>query len=106
MAWSLFLKSAYGEYPEHRRPTESTFCASPGPNVQKASPFAASVEVRYDLADFTRQYLSAKPNGDPVLLAKAVLERWGGIPDDSNRYQAPKIPAGTGIREESSEEAR
>ncbi len=50
-AWSLLLGSAYGVYPDHRRPTESVFCARPGPVVQKASPFAASVELRYELRD-------------------------------------------------------
>lgn len=48
-AWTCFLNSAYGEYPNHRRPTESIFCAVPGLNVKKASPFAASVELPYDL---------------------------------------------------------
>lgn len=50
-AWSLLLRSAYGVYPNHRRPTESIFCARPGPDVRKASPFAASVEILYDLRD-------------------------------------------------------
>lgn len=48
-AWHCLIDSAYGEYPNHRRPTESIFCAVPGINVKKASPFAASVELPYNL---------------------------------------------------------
>lgn len=63
-AWSLLLRSAYGVYPDHRRPTESVFCARPGPDVRKASPFAASVELRYalrDLRDAVKLLLAEAP---------------------------------------------
>lgn len=53
-AWRLLLHSAYGEFPNHRRPTESIFCARPGADVRKASPFAASVQPPYDVNDIRK----------------------------------------------------
>lgn len=63
-AWSKIIHSAYGAYPDHRRPTESVFCARPSLNVTKASPFAASVTVHYDqreLRDAIKLLLAAEP---------------------------------------------
>ncbi|MFN3407787.1 MAG: alpha-N-acetylglucosaminidase [Limisphaerales bacterium] len=84
-AWTRLLHSAYGTFPNHRRPTESILCARPSLDVKKVSPFAASIHVhydqrelrdailqlltlapecggqptyRYDLVDFTRQFLA------------------------------------------------
>lgn len=48
-AWQCLLTSSYGEFPNHRRPTESIFCARPHQQVRKVSPFAAAVEAPYDL---------------------------------------------------------
>ncbi|NVK52207.1 MAG: alpha-N-acetylglucosaminidase [Flavobacteriaceae bacterium] len=50
--WNIILKTAYGTYKNHRRPTESIFCAPPSLKVKKASPFAASIKVHYDQRDF------------------------------------------------------
>ena len=61
-AWTMLLDSAYGTYPDHRRPTESIFCARPSLDVKKASPFAASITVNYDqreLRDAIEKLLSA-----------------------------------------------
>lgn len=51
-AWQIIGETAYGSYTDHRRPTESVFCASPSLNVKKVSPFAASIEVHYDQRKF------------------------------------------------------
>ena len=53
-AWLLLLRSAYGEFPNHRRPTESIFCARPGTDVRKVSPFAASVQPPYNVDDIRK----------------------------------------------------
>ncbi len=50
-AWLKILNSAYGSYKGQRRPGESLFCAKPSMNVRKASPFAASIKVRYDMRE-------------------------------------------------------
>jgi len=47
-AWNIILETAYGTYKNHRRPTESIFCAPPSLRVKKASPFTASISVHYD----------------------------------------------------------
>lgn len=100
-AWQTILHTAYGSYPDHRRPTESIFCAKPSLNVTKVSPFAASIAVhydqrqfrdavkmlleaapqcgaqagyRYDIVDFTRQFLANVaqiPYREMVAAAKA-----------------------------------
>ncbi len=63
-AWRKILGTAYGVYPDHRRPTESVFCARPTLDVRKASPFAASITVHYDQREFrdaVRLLLAAAP---------------------------------------------
>lgn len=50
-AWSKLLTTGYGAHPGLRRPQESIFCARPGMNVKKASPFAATIKVHYDQCD-------------------------------------------------------
>ena len=52
-AWKTILKTAYGVYEGHRRPTESIFCARPSLNVKKASAFTASIKVHYDQRVFS-----------------------------------------------------
>jgi alpha-N-acetylglucosaminidase len=63
-AWQTIVRTAYGAYPDHRRPTESIFCAKPSLNITKASPFAASITVHYDQRQFRdaiKQLLEAAP---------------------------------------------
>ncbi len=84
-AWLDLLHGPYKAWPGQRRPGESIFCARPSLRVKKVSPFAASIKVhydqrilrravqrllegapacrdketyRYDLVDFTRQFLA------------------------------------------------
>ncbi len=57
-AWTDLLHGPYKAWPGQRRPQESVFCARPSLNVKKASPFAASVNVRYDLRLLRRAVLS------------------------------------------------
>ncbi len=47
-AWLKLLETVYGSYPGLRRPQESLFCAKPSLNVQKASPYAATIKIQYD----------------------------------------------------------
>lgn len=61
-AWGKLLQSGYGAHPGLRRPQETIFCARPGLNVKKASPFAATIKVHYDhreMRDAARLLLSA-----------------------------------------------
>lgn len=85
-AWQIFYQTAYGTYPQHRRPSESVFCALPSLKGEKITAsawsqckifydpekFAEGVELllkeykklehsetyTYDVADMVRQYLS------------------------------------------------
>lgn len=84
-AWNIFYRTAYGTYPEHRRPSESVFCALPSllgkdihasvsgrckiyynPNAfaKGVSQFLKSASLsreetyRYDVTDLVRQYIS------------------------------------------------
>lgn len=47
-AWKKLVQTAYGSYPDHRRPTESIFCAIPSLDVKKVSPFSGTCTVFYD----------------------------------------------------------
>ena len=85
-AWKIFYETAYGSYDEHRRPSESVFCAQPSLKGKKitashwsqckifynplkyangvnlflkaADSLMDSPTYRYDVVDFVRQYLS------------------------------------------------
>ncbi|TRX49684.1 alpha-N-acetylglucosaminidase [Fulvivirga sp. M361] len=65
-AWDILLKTAYGSFEGHRRPTEPIFCARPSFQVKKVSPFAASIEVHYDqreLRDAVKLMLEGSEKG-------------------------------------------
>ncbi len=47
-AWVDLLRGPYRAWPGQRRPGESVFCARPSLGVKKVSPFAASIRVHYD----------------------------------------------------------
>jgi hypothetical protein len=45
------------------------------------------------------------PTGDPVLLSREMLDRWGPLLDDPARYRPP-APAGAPAAIESADDAR
>ncbi len=83
-AWQGFYHTAYGTYPESRRPSEPVFCANPSLNVKTVSAWSQSkifynpdefakacviflldaeqlknnINYRYDAIDMIRQYIS------------------------------------------------
>ena len=102
-AWKLFYETAYGSYEEHRRPSESVFCAQPSLKGKQITAshwsqckifydpvsYAKGVQLfllsadelkdsptyQYDVIDFVRQYLSDLGRDEYYQLVEAFKQK-------------------------------